>query len=188
MQIDVAQRDVRFTFLGGFAGQLVSGTLWILAAAISTWVSPRYGMYFLVVGGFFIFPLTQLALKLMGQKGSLEKGHPMNQLGTQAAFTLPLNIPLIIAATLYREEWFFPAFMIATGAHYLPFVHLYGMWQFGILAGVLWMAGFVIGYVVPGLPFSTGGWVGGVILLGYAFLIRNTVVQERERIGNPALS
>ena len=33
MQIDEAQRDVRLVYVGGFFGQLVSGALWLLAAA-----------------------------------------------------------------------------------------------------------------------------------------------------------
>jgi hypothetical protein len=45
----------------------------------------------LVVGGFFIFLLTQLLLRAMGRPGALPKGHPMNALGMQIAFTLPFN-------------------------------------------------------------------------------------------------
>ena len=31
------------------------------------------------------------------------------------------------AAALYETNWFYPAFMVIIGAHYLPFSHLYGM-------------------------------------------------------------
>ena len=62
MEISEAQRDVRTTFVGGFAGQLVAGTLWLLSAALATWRSPRIAIWVLVVGGIFIFPLTLLLL------------------------------------------------------------------------------------------------------------------------------
>ena len=43
MNIIDAQREMRSAFLGGFAGQLVSGLIWLGAAAISLWVAPLYG-------------------------------------------------------------------------------------------------------------------------------------------------
>src|SRR5947209_1763188 len=113
MSIVEAQRDVRTVFLGGFAGQLVSSALWFLSAAIATWHSSRAGIGLLVVGGIFIFPLTQLVLRLIGGPASLPKGHPMNALGMQVAFTLPLNLPLVFAATAYRHNWFYPSLMVA---------------------------------------------------------------------------
>ena len=169
MEIAQAQRDVRTTFQGGFIGGLVSSTLWAASAALATWSSPRNAILVLVVGGFFIFPVTQLVLKLTGRPSALAKGHPMNALAMQVAFTLPLNLPLVGAATLYRLDWFYPAFMIALGEHYLPFVFLYGMWQFWILGAFLIGAGFLLGGYVP-MPFPTGGWLTALALLTFAFV------------------
>ena len=74
----------------------------------------------------------------------------------QVAFTLPLDLPIVLAATLYRLNWFYPAFMIALGTHYLPFVFLYGMRQFAILAAVLIGASVIIGMYFSSV-FSLGG-------------------------------
>ena len=49
MNILEAQREMRSAFLGGFAGQLVSGLIWLIAAALAAWVSPGYGMAALLV-------------------------------------------------------------------------------------------------------------------------------------------
>jgi hypothetical protein len=87
MEINQAQKDVRETFLGGFAGQLVSAWLWGTSAAVCTWGSLHLGEVVLVLGGFLIFPLTQLVLRSMGHAYALPKGHPMNALGIQVAFT-----------------------------------------------------------------------------------------------------
>jgi Family of unknown function (DUF7010) len=62
MNICDAQRDVRSIFLGGFPGQLVSSLVWLLSAVLATWQSPKSAIIALFVGGFFIFPLTQLLL------------------------------------------------------------------------------------------------------------------------------
>ena len=171
MAISQAQRDVRTTFVGGFAGQLVSSVIWFLSAAGYTWFSFKTAVVVLVVGGFFIFPLTQALLRLMGGPSSLPKRHPMNGLAMQVAFTLPLTLPLVFAATAYRHSWFYPAFMIALGAHYLPFIFLYGMWQFGVLAALLIGSGVMIGLYLP-TALSFGGWLTASVLFVFAFVGR----------------
>jgi hypothetical protein len=177
MLIADAQRDVRSTFLGGFVGQLVSAFLWAVSAALATWGRPRQAIIVLVVGGFFIFPATQLGLRLLGGSGRLAPANPFGQLGMQVAFTLPVTLPLVGAAALYRMDWFYPAFMIALGAHYLPFVFLYGMPMFYALAGVLVAAGFLIGRFSAG-PWHLGAWVTAVTLLAFGVIGRILVSRE----------
>jgi hypothetical protein len=174
-----AQRDVRTIFMGGFAGQLVSSCVWFLSAAAATWQSPKFAMEVLVILGIFIFPLTQLVLRMMSRPASLPKGHPMNALGMQVAFVLPLSLLLAFAATAYRENWFYPAVMIALGAHYLPFIFMYGMWQFGVLAAALLGSGMAIGLYFPSI-FSLGGWLTAAMLLVFAFVGRSVALSERE--------
>ena len=119
--------------------------------------------------------MTQLLLRLMGRPASLPKGHPMNALAMQVAFVLPLTLPLVFAATAFRPDWFYPAFMIALGAHYLPFIFLYGMWQFGVLAGFLVGSGAIIGLYLPS-SFSLGGWMTALALLVFAFVGRSVAL------------
>jgi hypothetical protein len=178
MDIAQAQRDVRTTFLGGFAGQLVSSAIWFLSSASCAWLSFKTGAQVLVVGGFFIFPLTQLLLRLMGRPFSLP-GHPMNGLAMQVAFILPLTLPLVYVATLYRQSLFYPALMIVLGAHYLPFVFLYGMRQFAVLAALLISFGVFIGLYLPKAT-TLGGWVTATALLAFAFIGRYTVLHSEK--------
>jgi hypothetical protein len=180
VDISDAQRDVRSVFLGGFAGQLVSSLVWLISAVLATWQSPKTAILALVVGGFFIFPLTQLLLRLMGRPASLPKGHPMNALGMQIAFTLPFTLPLVAAATLYQLNWFYPALMIALGAHYLPFIFLYGMPQFGVLAALLIGAGLTIGMYMHSV-FSVGAWLTAAVLLLFAFVGRSVALRESKQ-------
>jgi hypothetical protein len=172
MEIIDAEKDVRETFMGGFAGQLVSSVLWAASAAACTWHSLRLGELVLILGGFLIFPLTQLVLRSMGHAYALPKGHPMNALGMQVAFTLPLTLPLVIAITALHPAWFYPALMITLGAHYLPFIFLYGMWQFGVLSASLIVSGVAIAMYVP-TPVSLGAWLTATLLLAFAFVGRH---------------
>jgi len=178
MEIAQAQRDVRETFIGGFAGQLVSSALWLLSAAVCTWHSFLAGELVLIFGGFLIFPFTQLTLRMMGRPSSLAKGHPMNALAMQIAFTLPLTLPLVLVVASFRPDWFYPALMITLGAHYLPFMFLYGMWQFGALAGVLILSGIAIALYVPHFV-SIGGWLTAVLLFVFAFVGRQASHPDR---------
>jgi hypothetical protein len=171
MQITDAQRDVRETFMGGFAGQLVSAIIWAISAAVCTWHSLRLAEGILLLGGIFIFPLTQLLLRSIGHAYALPKGHPMNALGMQVALTLPPTLILVIAIAAFRPGWFYPAVMIALGAHYIPFIFQYGMWQYGVLSATLISSGFLIALYLP-IPISFGGWLTAVVLLAFAFVGR----------------
>lgn len=179
MNILDSQQEMRSAFLGGFAGQLVSGLIWLAAAALGTWLSPTAGMAALFFGSMGIFPLTQLVVRLLGRPGKVSPQNGLWPLGSQIAFTVPLNFLLVGAATLYREEWFFPAAMIVIGSHYLPFITLYGMKLFGVLAALLVVAG--AGLALYGPPiFSLGGWLTGALLIAFAFAGRHIVLKEEK--------
>ncbi len=183
MDVKSAQFEMRSAFLGGFAGQLVSGLIWLISAAISLFVSPLYGMAVLFFGSMLIFPLTQVLIRALGRPGKTSEENKLWPLGTQTAFTVPINFLLVGAATLYRQEWFFPAAMIVVGSHYLPFITLYGMKLFGVLAGLLVVGGLVLALYGPSI-FSLGGWVTGFVLILFAFLGRRQVRNE-ERQNHP---
>jgi hypothetical protein len=97
----------------------------------------------------------------------------MNQLAMQVAFIVPLSLPLIGAVSLYNINWFYPAFMLVVGTHYMPFIFLYGMWEFGVLAAMLIFGSVAIGMFLPH-SFSVGGWFTAVILLFFAAWVRMT--------------
>ncbi len=178
MKLKECQKEMRLTFLGGFAGQLVSGVIWLAAAAVSTWFSPQTSMAVLFFGSMLIFPLTQAALRMMGSSAKVSPQNGLWGLGSQTAFTVPVNFLLVGAATLYRENWFFPAAMIVVGAHYLPFVTLYGMKMFAVLAAILVFLGTGLAFYYSD-RFSLGGWLTGLTLIVFAFIGRQIASRER---------
>lgn len=177
MDIQDAQREVRSVYIGGFWGQLVSSVIWLVSAALGTWVSPRASILAVVIGGFFIFLLTQMLLRLSGRPASVSKGNPFNALGMQAAFVLPSSMLLLLPVGLYRLNWFFPALIVLLGAHYLPFATLYGMRMFLFLAGILIALGVVIAIYFSG-TFSLGAWVAGLTLFAFAWIGRSIATGE----------
>lgn len=162
-----AQREMRTRFVGGFYGQLVSGLLWVGVAALAEWRSPRAAIAAMVVGGFFIFPCTELLVRLAGDRRPWNAANAFYDLGMQVAFVLPLSMPLLLPVGLYRLNWFFPAMMVLLGAHYLPFVFLYGMRMFALLTILLVVGGLVIAQFWSS-SFSVGAWYTAVTLLVFA--------------------
>jgi hypothetical protein len=173
MDITSAQQDVQSIFVRGSVGQAVSGVIWLVSAALGVRVGERYAILTLVIAGIFIFPLTQLTLYMLGRPAGLPKGHPMNQLAMLVAFIVPLSLPVVGAAALYNINWFYPAFMLVVGTHYMPFMFLYGMWEFGVLSALLIGGGVTIGMWLP-YTFSPGAWFTGTILLLFAFFVQIT--------------
>jgi hypothetical protein len=167
--VDVAsaQKEMRAVYLNAAPGQAVSALLWLVSAALGTWVSVRAGIVALVIGGMFIFPLTQLVLAALGRPTSVGKDNPLRELAPEIAFIVPLTMPLVGAAALHKLAWFYPGFMIVVGAHYLPFSFLYGRRAFLALAAVLLFAGFALVWSGSS-SFALGGWVTGAVLAGFA--------------------
>lgn len=167
MTVAEAQEDVRAVFLNGSIGQLVSAVLWLSSAAVATWGTTRQAILVLIFGGMLIFPLTQLLLRLSGRPFTLRAGNPLRHLAMQVAFLVPLTLPAAGGAALHNLNWFYPACAVVVGAHYLPFVFLYGMWQYAVLSGVLLSGGIACGLFLPH-AFTPGGWFTGVVLVLFA--------------------
>lgn len=164
MKLEDTQREMREVYLSGAPGSFVSGALWLVSAALGTWSTHNNAAIALIVGGMFIFPMTMLTLKLLGRRTTASRENPLNALAMQVAFTVPLAIPIIVVAALARPVWFYPGFMIVVGAHYLPFMTLYGMRHFAVPAVALVAGGWLLPALAPG-AFALGGWVGGSVLL-----------------------
>jgi hypothetical protein len=108
MDIQDAQREVRSVYIGGFVGQLVSSVIWLVSAALATWVTPKASILAVVIGGFFIFALTQMLLRLSGRPARVSRENPLHRLGMQVAFVLPFSMLLLVPVGFYRLNWFFP--------------------------------------------------------------------------------
>ena len=177
MDIGDAQREMRTRFAGGFYGQLVSGVLWLVSASLATWSTPRAAITALVAGGFFIFPATELLVRFVERNGPLSTPNSLRHLAMQVAFVLPLSMPLLVPVGQFRLNLFYPALMILLGAHYLPFVFLYGMRMFACLAALIAGGGIVIAMYFSS-SFSVGAWYTSAILVVFAGVGRSLVRHE----------
>jgi hypothetical protein len=86
-------------------------------------------------------------------------------------------MPLLVPVGQFRLNLFYPAMMILLGAHYLPFVFLYGMRMFAVLAALIAGGGIVIAMSFS-TSFSVGAWYAGAILVLFAGVGRSLVRRE----------
>ena len=113
MDIQDAQREARSVYIGGFLGTACQfRNLAGVRDARHLWVTPKASILTVVIGGFFIFPLTQMLLRLPGRRASVSRENPFNSLGMQIAFVLPFSMLLLVPVGLYNLNWFFPALMV----------------------------------------------------------------------------
>jgi hypothetical protein len=95
----------------------------------------------------------------------------------QVAFVLPLSMPLLLPVGLYNLNWFYPAMMVLLGAHYIPFVFLYGMRMFAVLSALVISGGLVIAMYWSS-SFSLGAWYTGVVLILFAVVGKMIIRHE----------
>ncbi|MCI2266252.1 DUF7010 family protein [Sediminivirga luteola] len=170
MEIQQAQADVRRVYYGGSVGPWVSSVLWCAAAAAGTWGSDQAAMVTLFFGGMLIMPVSLLIMRLGPGENALPKGHPMNALATQTAMTVPIGLLVALALGISAPHLFFPAALAIVGAHYLPFVFLYGQKLFAVLGILMVLAGVVLTLGFPEYGIA-GGWIGAALLLIFGFVL-----------------
>ena len=167
--------DYRQCHLGGAVYLAVEGILWLLSATFGAAGLIPVAMLILLIGGMFIHPIVAMCSKLL-KLPSPDKSSKLSILITWIALTIPLGLPLIfMATTTGHTNLFFPAFTVLVGAHWLPFVYVYSMNSFIMIAAIMVLTGSFFGFVFT-QSFSACGFVAGGILLLFAgihfFIVR----------------
>ena len=171
--IGTAQDDMRKAYFGGATGAVCSATAWLAAAVAATFFGSVNGIITLIIGGMFIFPASIVLSKALGRTGKHDKANPLAGLAIGGTFWMLLSIPIAVAVSLYRVEWFFPAMLLVIGGRYLTFPIIYGMkiyWAFGVV-----LALSVFPLVVFEAPPASGAFTGALIeyVFGVAIFITN---------------
>jgi hypothetical protein len=173
-ELTQAPAELRYSYRSASVGQIYAGTVWLVSAVVWIAADNTVGVLVLLIGGFFIYPVTTLASRLLGNPGSVPPANPLREASIAIPVVGALCIPVVGAAAFYDINWFYPAFMVVMGAHYLPFSHLYGMRIFVPLGAAMWLAGLSIGLWAPAWSavgaLLTGAalvWVGARAAIDY---------------------
>lgn len=115
--------------------------------------------------------MTELLVRTVARAAPVSGDNSLQSLGMQVALVLPMSMPLLAPVAFYRLNWFYPALMILVGAHYLPFVFLYGMREFWALGSLLVGGGLLIA-MRWSTAFGTAAWFTAAALLVFAGVAR----------------
>ncbi|MGE0772892.1 MAG: hypothetical protein AB7K37_14345 [Cyclobacteriaceae bacterium] len=116
--------QMRRTYLSAVPHTVYTAAVWLTSGYVADSLSKAMAIVFFIAGCTFIFPFGELIRKIMKPINVLSAGNRLPRLFTLLAFTIPLSYPLIYMACVANINYFFPAFTILVGAHYLPFVWL----------------------------------------------------------------
>ncbi|MFK7736121.1 MAG: hypothetical protein AB8B50_08845 [Pirellulaceae bacterium] len=143
LEFSAAQKDIRFSFLNGGPGALVSAAVWLAAALVTAYAGVELGFPVLFFGGMFIFPLGALITRTILKRPGPLTGNP----GSRIAFeTVPPMIVTLFVAYLFvrnQPEYVFPISAMAVGSHYCGFRSAYGLPSYWVIAAIMTGLGFL---------------------------------------------
>lgn len=172
-----AQADVRRIYSGGWGGPAVSAVVWLAAAVTAERAGVETGATVLfLAGALLIFPVNLLLNRMLSGQADLPAGHPLRGLAIQTAGTMAVVLLALWMVSPSVPGAFFPLAMVAVGAHYFPFGHLYGEPVFIVAGAVQCVAGLLL--LVLGGPDTLGGYVMAALLALTAVAL---VVRHRSR-------
>ena len=169
LSLSEQQHEMRYAHYDGAPGILVSGLVWIAAAAVCYLFGMGQAVWTLLIGGALIYPISAIATKAMGRPAKTSKANALNQLGGASTIWLILCCAMAYKLFLFEPFLFFPTMMVTIGSRYLIFASMYGRSIFWVLGLTLIVAGGVAFYfaIRPAIVAA----VGGSIELVFAVLV-----------------
>ncbi|MPR32058.1 hypothetical protein GBK04_01540 [Cytophagaceae bacterium SJW1-29] len=156
--ISHAQSDMRAGYANGSVGIIVSGFIWLISALVVFKFSDKYGIWTLLIGGMFIYPLSVVLAKILGQKGTHTEGNPLANLAMEGTIFMLMCLPLAFGLSLQHSEWFFQAMLLIIGGRYLTFASIYGNRLYWILGGILGISAYLLfGFGIKSLGSAMTG-------------------------------
>ncbi|MEO5911717.1 MAG: hypothetical protein ABIP95_12565 [Pelobium sp.] len=142
--INQAQTDMCKGYADGAIGIIISGLIWLTSAIVCLQFSAKQGIWALLIGGVFIFPLSVIVAKAMGRSGTHSKGNTLGNLAMEGTLFMLMCMPLAFGLSLQHHEWFFQAMLMIIGGRYLTFASIYGIKLYWILGAVLGIAAYLL--------------------------------------------
>ncbi|MEO7976482.1 hypothetical protein [Flavobacterium sp.] len=128
----------------GSIGVFISGLVWLLSGLMVNLYSSHNGIWTLIIGGIFIFPISTLIAKLIGIRGGHDKNNPLGKLAMEGTIWIIMCIPLAYGLSLIKAEWFFQAMIMIIAGRYLTFASIYGMRIYWVLGSILGIASYAL--------------------------------------------
>lgn len=177
MNINEAQSDMRYAYMAGSTGILISGLIWIIAGLISFFHSNQLSIIIFFLGGMFIHPMGILLDRLFNRPGKHDKNNPLSHLTLES--TLILFIGLFISYSIYhvKADWFFPIMLLIIGCRYVLFNTIYGIKLYWVLGLTLVFFGTFL--ILNSYSFYIGAIAGGIIEMIFGTIIFSKEINSK---------
>lgn len=169
MNFQEAQKDMRDAYVGGGAGVLISGLVWLTAGIVALYSTQQTSIIVFFIAGMLIHPIGIGVSKLFNRTGKHSQRNPLGKLAMES--TAILFIGLFLVYSLFRTlpNWFYPIMLMIIGVRYLVFQTIYGMKIYWALGLLLIVAGMFFTNSNP--SFYLPAIIGGIIELIFSVLI-----------------
>jgi hypothetical protein len=156
-----AQADMRVGYTNGAIGVIVSGTMWLTSGLVALWDTSAHAIWALLIGGVFIFPVSNVIEKILGKRAHHTKGNPLGALAMEGTIWMIMCLPLAYGLSLLHHEWFFQGMLMIIGGRYLTFTTLYGLRLYWVLGALLGGAAYLLFSLRQ--PAHVSALTGGII-------------------------
>jgi hypothetical protein len=167
----------RRTYLGASPHTFYTAAVWLAGGLVGEFASRGLAIWVFILGATFTIPMGELLRKLMQAPNAMSPENKLGKLFMLSAFGIPLCYPLIYLACRGNLNFFFPAFSILVGAHYLIFIYGYGLNSFGLVAFLLVAIGSLSAIIYP-QQFSLSAYGTAIVLIVFGIYHYITVKQE----------
>jgi len=175
--MDIHQ-ELRETYIGAAPHTFVMGLVWIASGSISLFVSTGMTILFFFFAAGIAFPVGEVLKKGLKVPDRISTDNHLPRLFMYLGASIPLSFPVIYMSMQHNINWFFPAFAVIVGGHYMPFIWAYKMPSFGILGILLIAIGSFTGWKYPD-DFSLAAYISGGVLVAFAGIHFWMVKRER---------
>lgn len=155
------QREMRLVHFDGAPGIMVSGLVWLVAAAVGYSQGVNKAVWTLLIGGVLIAPISAVFTKVLGRTEKTSPNNGLLALAIASTIWLILGCAMSYGLYLLKPQLFFPAMMATIGCRYMVFATLFGMpiyWLLGIC--LLAAANFTfLAMAAPVIAAAIGGFI-----------------------------
>ena len=161
MNIEDSQKDMRLAYLGGAAGVLISGIVWITAGIVAVYFSAFTSITVFFFGGMLIHPGSILIDKLMNRVGKHQEDNPLGKLAMESTVLLFVGLFMAYSVFQIKPTWFYPIMLMIIGSRYLVFQSIYGLKLYWALGMILVGAGMIC--LISNQVFYVPALIGGIV-------------------------
>ena len=177
MDFQLAQKDMRNSFILGAPGVLISGIIWFAAGLVATFYSFQMSIIFFFFGGMLIHPLSVVISGKMNKTYTQDKNNPLVKLALEGTILLFVGLFLAFTFSQTNPNLFYPIMLLIIGARYLTFQTIYGSKIYWVLGACLLALGMCL-ILVFELPYSQAAMLGGIIEVVFSVYLFKTFKQS----------